>query len=93
MVWLAEQGYLNFEDTIRAEALDQAVLSRRGFLLLTTRSELDFSRPGDPGSLPPSVAEQSQANINQLRAALREGSSIRLQQCVSYLLSQPPVGG
>lgn len=93
MVWLAEQGYLDFQDTIRAEALDQAVLSRRGFLLLTTRSELGFATPADPGSLPPSVAAQSQTNINQVRAALRESSSIKLQQCVSYLLSQPPIGG
>jgi len=93
MVWLAEQGYLNFQDTIRAEALDQAVLSRRGFLLLSSRSELGLVTPADSPSVPPSVAEQSLSNISQLRAALREGSSIKLQQCVSYLLSQPPIGG
>ena len=34
MVWLTEQGYIQFEDTIREEALDQTVLSQRGFLLL-----------------------------------------------------------
>jgi hypothetical protein len=93
MVWLAEHGYLNFQDTIRAEALDQAVLSRRGFLLLTSRSELGLVTPADSASVPPSVAEQSLSNISQLRAALREGSSIKLQQCISYLLSQPPIGG
>jgi len=93
MVWLAEQGYLNFQDTIRAEALDQAVLSRRGFLLLTSRSELGLVTAADPAAVPPSVAEQSMANISQLRGALRDGSSIKLQHCVSYLLSQPPVGG
>lgn len=93
MVWLAEQGYLNFQDTIRAEALDQAVLSRRAFLLLTSRSELGLVTPADSASVPPSVAEQSMINISQLRAALREGSSIKLQQCVSYLLSQSPIGG
>jgi hypothetical protein len=93
MVWLAEQGYLNFQETIRAEALDQAVLSRRGFLLLTSRSELDLVKPADPDRLPPSVAEQFQSNISQLRSALRERSSIQLQKCVTYLLSQPPIGG
>ena len=93
MVWLAEQGYLNFQDTIRAEALDQAVLSRRGFLLLSSRSELGLVKPAEPDSLPPSVAEEFQSNISQLRSALREGSSIKLHKCVTYLLSQPPVGG
>ena len=93
MVWLAEQGYLNFQDTIRAEALDQAVLSRRGFLLLSSRSELGLVKPAEPDSLPPSVAEEFQSNISQLRSALREGSSIKLHKCVTYLLSQPPVDG
>lgn len=93
MVWLAEQGYLYFQETIRAEALDQAVLSRRGFLLLTSRSELDLVKPADSDSLPPSVAEQFQSNISQLRSALRESSSIQLQKCVTYLLSQAPIGG
>ena len=40
MVWLAEAGYVNFTDTIRDEALDQAVLSQKGFLMLSMRSEL-----------------------------------------------------
>ncbi|MCB1698099.1 MAG: hypothetical protein H6984_12095 [Pseudomonadales bacterium] len=92
MVWLAEHGYLHFQETIRAEALDQAVLSRRAFLLLSSRSELGLAAPaGD--AVPPSVAEYSRSNITQLRAALREGSSINLQKCVTYLLSQPPIGG
>ena len=29
MVWLGEHGYLNFQDTIREEALDQVVLSQK----------------------------------------------------------------
>jgi hypothetical protein len=39
MVWLAEHGYLNFDDNIRQEALDQAVLSQKAFLLLSSRSD------------------------------------------------------
>ena len=48
MVWLAEQGYLDFQDTIRAEALDQAVLSRRGFLLLTITLGTRLCHTGRP---------------------------------------------
>ena len=93
MVWLAEQGYLSFQETIREEALDQVVLSRKAFLLLSSRSELGLVPPVDPSAVSPSVLENSQANIAQLRSALRDGSSINVQKCVVYLLSQPPIGG
>ena len=93
MVWLAEHGYLNFEDNVRQEALDEVVLSQKAFLLLASRSELQLAVPAPGQTLPSSVAEQSKANIAQLRTAMREGSSILLQQCVTYLLSHPPIGG
>jgi len=91
MVWLAEHGYLNFEDTIRAEALDQAVLSQKAFLLLSSRSRLESS-PTDVDNAPPSVQEQSLSNVARLRAVLRDGSSIALGRYVAYLLSHPPIG-
>jgi len=93
MVWLAEHGYLNFEDNVRQEALDEVVLSQKAFLLLASRSELQLAAPAPGQTLPSSVVEQSKANIVQLRTAMKEGSSIMLQQCVTYLLSHPPIGG
>jgi hypothetical protein len=92
IVWLAEHGYLNFQETIRAEALDQVVLSQKTFLLLTSRSSLEPLTITEGDALPPSVLEQTSSNIAQLRSALREGSSIRMQKCVSYLLAHPPIG-
>ena len=89
MVWLADQGYLQFEDTIRQEALDQVVLTRRGFLLLSSRSALEPQEPESNADTPLSVRERSQQNIARLREALREGSSAGLRRCVHYLLSQP----
>src|SRR5210317_1671467 len=44
MVWLAEHGYLAFVDSVRQEALDQAVLSQKAFLLLSSRSDLEFTQ-------------------------------------------------
>lgn len=93
MVWLAEHGYLNFEDNVRQEALDEVVLSQKAFLLLASRSELQLAALSTGQTLPSSVVEQSKANIVQLRTAMKEGSSILLQQCVTYLLSHPPIGG
>lgn len=93
MVWLAEQGYLSFESTVRQDALDQVVLSQKAFLLLTTRSELSLVSLPDMEEWPPSVAEELKTNVSQLRAAMKEKSSILLKRCVSYLLAQPPIGG
>ena len=92
MVWLAEHGYINFVDSVRQEALDQAVLSQKAFLLLSSRSNPELVAGEVDASLPPTVLEEAQANIAQLRRALREKSSITLQKCVRYLLAHPPIG-
>ena len=90
MVWLGEQGYLKYDAPIKQEALDQAVLTERGFLLLSSRSELDFGDPvmGDKpeGDIPSSVMEQSKSNINQLRKAINSRSSIMISQAVRHML-------
>jgi len=94
MVWLAEHGYLVFEDTIRQEAMDQVVLSQKAFLVLTAQSDLSLAQAtGEDSSVPPSVAQDIQTNVSQLRAALREGSSILIKNSVSYLLSHHPIDG
>lgn len=92
LVWLGEQGYLRYDAPIKQEALDQAVLTERGFLLLSSRSELDFGEATEAAAepdLPPSVMEDSRSNITQLRHAVKSRSSIMITQCVQYLLSHP----
>ena len=41
MLWLAHTDYLKFEQTVRQEALDQVVLTHRGFLLLNAPTQTD----------------------------------------------------
>lgn len=90
MVWLGDHGFLRYEAPIKQEALDQVVLTERGFLLLSSRSELDFGEGEevDQQGLPPSVMEQSKTNIAQLRKAVSSKSTIMINQCVQYLLAQ-----
>lgn len=87
MVWLGEHGYLRYDAPIKQEALDQTVLTERGFLLLSSRSTLDFGDVVDADGMPPSVMEQSRSNIAQLRKAVKSKSSIMISQCVRYLLN------
>ena len=87
LVWLAEQDYLRFDDTLGREGLDQAVLTRHSFLLLSSRSSLPALEEGDTQALPPSVSEELHTNVAHLRGAVKSASSIRIRQCVSHLLS------
>jgi hypothetical protein len=88
MAWLAVVGYINFTETIREEALDQAVLSQRGFLVLSSRSEIELGIVDETeDALPPSVMEHSLTNVMQVRRALKEGSSIFIHQVIHALLS------
>ena len=88
MVWLGEENFLRYEAPIRQEALDQAVLTEKGFLLLSSRSEIStMLDENDSDNLPPSVMAASHTNIAQLRRALESGSSIIIGQCVQHLLT------
>ncbi|MCC5887126.1 MAG: hypothetical protein JJT88_11905 [Gammaproteobacteria bacterium] len=60
MLWLAEEGYIRFEDTIRQEAVDQVVLGGRMFSLLSSvATHVSASESDDFGSgVPPAIREQ-----------------------------------
>ena len=88
LCWLAEQGYIQYETTIKQEALDQAVLSHKAFMMLSSRSELSLGEQDEDETLPASIMENSHTNISQLKQSLKSGSSIMVRQCVHYLLSQ-----
>ena len=69
LLWLAEEGYLRFESTIAYDALDQAVLSKKGFLRLS-RAIPHALREGEV--LPPSVRRVHATLAFQLREALAQ---------------------
>ena len=75
LLWLADEGYLRYDSTLHFEALDQAVLSEKGFLRLS-RAVPDIA-PQDQ-SLPPSVLRVRTSLAQQLRDALRGADSERL---------------
>jgi len=90
LLWLAEEGYLRFDSTIRHEALDQAVLSEKGFLRLSRPHP--GPQPTDP-ALPASVRRVRATLAWQLREALNGGDSerlVRLAQCVFEHSSSSP---
>ena len=86
LLWLAEEGLLRYVDTIRQEALDQAVLTRDAFIRLsapapeTLTSEFVIPEETAAGNLPPSVQEDLSTHIHLIRRALRGGNSARISQ-------------
>ena len=99
MIWLAEEGYLRYGDTIRQDGVDQACLTHKAFLRLSQPAEtiyIDTALPGEEGNvvslapaedLSPSLLEDRKLVINQLRNALRSGSSIAITKVVSHILN------
>lgn len=88
LLWLAEEGYLRFDSTIRHEALDQAVLSEKGFLRLSR--SVSGAAPADP-ALPASVRRVRATLAWQLREALVEGDSERLVHLGRLIFEATPL--
>lgn len=89
LLWLADEGYLRFESTIAYDAIDQAVLSEKGFLRLTR----NIPRLVEPGEdLPPSVRRLHGTLAHQLREALASHSSERIAR-LTRLLFEPSGSG
>ena len=82
LLWLAEEGYIRFDSTIGYDALDQAVLSEKGFLRLT-RGVPHALPAGD--ALPPSVRRVHATLAFQLREALEQRHGERVARLTRLL--------
>lgn len=86
LLWLEEEGLLRYVDTIRQEALDQAVLSHAAFVRLSAPAPASLTEAmgheRTEEKLPPSVKEDLSTHIHLIRRALRSGHSGRISQIV-----------
>lgn len=78
LVWLSEEGYIRFEDTIRQEAIDQATLTHKGFTKL-------FSH------VPQHLAEQQKSNpcitfIYAIKQSIQRKDSLQIKAIVEHYL-------
>lgn len=88
MIWLQNQGYLEFESTMKQEAIDHAVLTQKSFLILSSQASIFLSEPIEIENLPPYLAKNAITNIAVLRKALKSQSTINISQIVFHLLEQ-----
>ncbi|MBU2875381.1 hypothetical protein [Marinobacter salexigens] len=92
LLWLAEEGFLRYVDTIRQEALDQAVLTQEAFIRLSSPAPdalvQELSHPDDLAvePLPPSLREDISSHIHLVRTALKSRHSLRIGHAVRATL-------
>ncbi|AGA86320.1 hypothetical protein [Stutzerimonas stutzeri] len=87
LLWLADEGYIRFDSTIQFQALDQAVLTEKGFVRLTRAVPGHIA--GDH-NLPPSVLRTQASLAHQLRDALKGGHGERIAQLARLLFENKP---
>ncbi|WP_297793586.1 hypothetical protein [uncultured Marinobacter sp.] len=86
LLWLEEEGLLRYVDTIRQEALDQAVLTQKAFVRLSAPAStellnnLQVQPPAEMEGLPESVRQDFSTHIHLIRNALRKGSSATISR-------------
>ncbi|NOX51756.1 MAG: hypothetical protein GXP16_14660 [Gammaproteobacteria bacterium] len=88
LVWLGEEGYLRYQDTIKQDAIDQAVLTSTCFSAMLKHST---SVKLDDSTLPPSVQAQQRTTIYQLQQAVDSKSTIEISAAFQTLLENMPV--
>lgn len=82
LLWLEEEGFLRYVDTIRQEALDQAVLTQKAFVRLSAPADSSMEpAPAQPDpDLPPAVRDDLSTHIHLIRDALKSRSSDRISR-------------
>ena len=84
LLWLGDEGYLRHDGLLHHEAIDQAVLSEKGFLRLTTRI-------ADPileaAGLPPDQLRVRSTLARQLQTSIDEGDREQLARLARLLFA------
>lgn len=91
-LWLAEHDYLQFDQTIRQEALEGAALSHRAFTFLSSwRGAAPITASSEPELAEQKRSEPNKApstRIEHLRSTLLHGSSTQLKDLVIAYMQQ-----
>ncbi|MDO3722509.1 hypothetical protein QVZ43_12330 [Marinobacter sp. chi1] len=85
LLWLQEEGLLRYVDTIRQDALDQAVLTQKAFVRLSSPTLEHQALPRESverEALPDSVQKDLSTHIHRIRQALKSGHSGRISEAV-----------
>ncbi|MEM7100327.1 MAG: hypothetical protein AAF541_18820 [Pseudomonadota bacterium] len=87
MLFLANEGFIQFGQTIRSEAVDQASLTGKCFSSLMTPLAIELVSPVDK-SLPPSVLTERSTVAFQLTEAIKLNNTERTSTIMLHLICE-----
>lgn len=90
LLWLGTAGYLNYSSLVRREAIEEATLSHRAFILLNSavhNATQNISSENDQVLNPLEAHGSDALLINQLRQELQNGTSSSLAITVKKLMA------
>lgn len=88
MVWLKDQGYIDFYSTIKQDAIDQVVLTQKSFLILSNQASISIGDDPELDNISPYFAQKSITNVSVLRRALKSQSAIKISKIVFHIMEQ-----
>lgn len=90
MIWLGDEGLLRFDDIVRQEAIEQAVLTQRAFLLLSSVSlpkSASLTKTPEELSTPHSVLISQHTRVQALETVIKTQDSLKLRQLMRSLMA------
>lgn len=85
MMWLGSCDYLRYDQAVRQEALDQVVLTHRGFLLLSSAAP-DMSSLSTSSESIGALPIEGSLVIHRIRQELRDGTSYSLAEVMQKVM-------
>lgn len=83
IIWLAEEGLIRYDSLVRQDSFDNAVLTKKSYVLLSNIIENPYFEIENPENLPESVLKSRHTRIVAIKKALQNGSSEQLKQIIS----------
>jgi hypothetical protein len=86
MLWLASTGYLDYGQMVYQDALDEACLTHKAFLLLNSVLDDDSGSREPDEETPAILAGLDSLAINRLKKELNSGTSYSLAKLMKQLM-------
>jgi hypothetical protein len=87
MLWLEQEGFIRFEGTLRQEAIDQANLTMKGLLMISSTCRNKVINELSSSILPLNSGLPGKPNIESLKHIYKHGTSTQLAIAMQNLLN------
>ena len=90
LLWLADEGYIQYESTIRQEAVDQVILTAKGLHMISCVAYDEYLQGLVENMTTKPDGLLSKPKIELLRHLMKHGTSSQLALAMQYLFKNSP---